>query len=70
MNEPLDRQDIDLMMKGLDALLAYMDSIAEEKLETFQDVLLNVILARRNLLDLDLDDNRTHLERCFTKDFG
>lgn len=70
MNEPLDRQDIDLMMKGLDALLAYMDSIAEEKLETFQDVLLNVILARRNLLDLDLDDNRTHLERCFTRDFG
>lgn len=70
MNQPLDRQDIDLMMKGLDALLAYMDSIAEEKIETFQDVLMNVILARLELKGLDVDDNRKHLERCFNQDFS
>lgn len=69
MNQPLSRQDIDLMMKGLDALLTYMDSIAEEKIETFEEVFFKVLEARYELKGLDVDDNRRHLENCLAIDF-
>lgn len=69
MNQPLSRKDIDLMMKGLDALLTYMDSIAEEKIETFEEVFFKVLEARYELKGLDVDDNRRHLENCLAIDF-
>ncbi|WNL51001.1 hypothetical protein SCREM2_gp82 [Synechococcus phage S-CREM2] len=69
MNQPLSRQDIDLMMKGLDALLVYMDSIAEDKIETFEEVFFRVLEAKFELKSLDVDDNRRHLENCLAIDF-
>ena len=48
MNQPLSRQDIDLMNKGLDALLNYMDSIAEDKFETFSEVFNCSLTEKRN----------------------
>lgn len=69
MNQPLSRNDIDLMMKGLDALLTYMDSIAEEKIETFEEVFFKVLEARYALKGLDVEDNRRHLENCLAIDF-
>ena len=69
MNQPLSRQDIDLMNKGLDALLNYMDSIAEDKFETFSEVFHRVAEAQRELKDLDMDDNRRFLEDCLSIEF-
>ena len=68
-NQPtLSRQDIDLMNKGLDALLNYMDSIAEDKFETFSEVFHRVVEAQRELKDLDMD-NRRFLEDCLSIEF-
>ena len=69
MNQPLSRQDIDLMMKGLDELLVQMDSIAEDKIETFEEVFFRVLEAKFELKGLDIDDNRRHLENCLSIDF-
>ena len=69
MNQPLSRQDIDLMNKGLDALLNYMNSIAEDKFETFSEVFHRVGEAQRELADLDMDDNRRFLEDCLSIEF-
>ena len=69
MNQPLSRQDIDLMNKGLDALLNYMDSIADDKFETFSEVFHRVVEAQRELADLDMDDNRRFLEDCLAIEF-
>ena len=46
-----------------------MDSIAEEKIETFEEVFFKVLEARYELKGLDVDDNRRHLENCLAIDF-
>ena len=62
MNQPLSRQDIDLMMPGIDAFLVYIDSIAEDKIETFEEVFFRVLEAKFELKGLDIDVHRRHLE--------
>lgn len=69
MNQPLSPQDIELMNKGLDALIAYMDSIAEEKFDTISEVFHRVVEAQRELKDLGMDEDRRYLETCFKINF-
>ena len=69
MNQPLSPQDIELMNKGIDALITYMDSIADEKFNTFSEVFHRVVEAQRELKQLDMDEDRRYLESCFNIDF-
>ena len=62
-------QDIELMNKGIDALINYMDSIADEKFNTFSEVFHRVVEAQRELKQLDMDEDRRYLESCFNIDF-
>ena len=70
MNQPLSPQDIKLLNKGLDALLVYMDSIADDKFETYQEVFHRVIEAKQELKSLDMDADRRFLESCLNVRFG
>lgn len=69
MNQPLSPQDIELMNKGIDALINYMDSIADEKFNTFSEVFHRVVEAQRELKQLDMDEDRRYLESCFKINF-
>lgn len=69
MNQPLSQQDNELMLKALDALLVYMDSIADEKFETFKEVFYRVVEAKMELKSLEIDSNRDFLENCLAIDF-
>ena len=69
MNQPLSAQDIELMNKGIDALLRYMDSIADEKFNTFSEVFHRIAEAQQELKQLDMDEDRRYLETCFNLNF-
>ena len=69
MNQPLSPRDIELMNKGLDALLTYMDSIADDKFETFSEVFHRVVEAKQELKELDLTADQAWLEQCFAMEF-
>ena len=69
MNQPLSPRDIELMNKGLDALLNYMDSIADDKFETFSEVFHRVVEAKQELKELNLTADQAWLEQCFAVEF-
>ena len=69
MDQPLSSHDIELMNNAFDALITYMDSIAEDKFNTFTEVFHRVVEAQQELKQLDMDGDRRYLESCFNLNF-
>jgi hypothetical protein len=69
MNQPLSPQDIELLNKGIDAIINYMDSIADDKFDTFSEVYFRIAEAQQELKQLDMDEDRRYLETCFNLQF-
>lgn len=57
-----------LLNKGYDAMLAYMDSIAEDQFEAFHELWAITAAGRRQLEQLEVEATRAHLETCFAEE--
>ena len=68
MDNALTKQELELMFKGVDALLVYMDNLAPEKFDVFGKVYLDVMSARESLKECESYTDRAYLEQCFSVD--
>lgn len=67
MDDRITLEQSAMMMRGLDALLTYMEEgIDEEKFESFAEIYDTVYVAREQLRLYNVESAREHLERAFS----